>query len=133
MREVFFFQAEDGIRDAPFLGSAGEMWELLQAEKEGVAREILEQGPLRHNLIDVNEIEPSENSAQRIEWQHREGLEDRLRHINDAQDRLIDGGYGVCVACGERINEQRLLANPAASMCFDCQRIAEGEMLCRTL
>ena len=131
--EGVLLQTVEGLGDSPFVGSAGEMWELLQAEKEGVAREILEQGPRRHDLIDVNEIEPSEDSAQQIEWQHRESLEDRLRHINDAQDRLIDGGYGVCVACGERIDEQRLLANPAASMCFDCQRIAEGEMLCRTL
>ena len=126
-------QTVEGLGEFPLAGSPGEVWELLQAEKEGVAREILEQGPLPHNLIDVNEIEPSADSAQQIEWQYRESLEDRLRHINDAQDRLIDGGYGVCVACGERINEQRLLANPAASMCFDCQRIAEGEMLCRTL
>ena len=61
-----------------------------------------------------------------------ENLASALHRLN-AQDRLIDGGCGVCVACGERINEQRLLADPAASMCFDCQRIAEGEMLCRTL
>ncbi|HBB93976.1 MAG TPA: hypothetical protein DC054_01175 [Blastocatellia bacterium] len=40
---------------------------------------------------------------------------------------------GLLFACGVRINEQRLLADPAASMCFDCQRREEGEMLCRTL
>ena len=126
-------QTVEGLGEFPFVGSAGEMWELLQAEKERVAREILTDGPLSHDLIDRNEIEPSENSAQQVEWRHRGNLEERLRNINDAQDRLIDGGYGVCVACDERINDQRLLADPAASMCFDCQRIAEGEMLCRTL
>ena len=56
-----------------------------------------------------------------------------LRHLNDAQDRLIGGGYGLCVFCGDQISEQRLLADPAASMCLDCQRKTEGEMLCRTL
>ena len=81
-------------------------------------------------LIDVHEIEPSEESGHQIEWLRRGNLEERLRNLKDAQDRLIDGGYGIC---GDQINEQRLLANPAASMCFDCQRIAEGEMLCRTL
>ena len=126
-------QTVEGLGEFPFVGSAGEMWELLQAEKESVAREILADGPMSHDLINVNEMEPSENSAQQIEWRHRGNLEERLRNIKNAQDRLIDGGYGVCVACGERINEQRLLADPAASMCFDCQRIAEGEMLCRTL
>ena len=126
-------QTVEGLGEFPLAGSPGEVWELLQAEKEGVSHEILAQGPLHHDLIDVHEIEPSEESAQQIEWLRRGNLEERLRHINDAQDRLIDGRYGVCVACGDRINEERLLADPAASMCFDCQRIAEGEMLCRTL
>ena len=131
--EGVLLQTVEGLGDSPFVGSAGEMWELLQAEKEGVAREILEQGPLRHNLIDVNEIEPSQNSAQQIEWQHRESLEDRLRHINDAQDRLIDGGYGMCLECGDRIEPRRLVVNPAASLCISCQELFEGESIFRTL
>ena len=89
---------------------------------EGTKRAPFEPWP-----IQVSKAE------EQIEWLHRGNLEERLRHINDAQDRLIDGGYGVCVACGDRISEQRLLADPAASMCFDCQRIAAGEMLCRAL
>jgi|SRR5882724_2634502 len=126
-------QTVEGLGEFPLAGSPGEAWELLQAEKEGVSREILGQGPLHHDLIDVHEIEPSEESGQQIEWLRRGNLEERLRNLNDAQDRLIEGDYGVCVTCGDQINEQRLLADPAASMCFDCQRIAEGEILCRTL
>jgi RNA polymerase-binding transcription factor DksA len=60
---------------------------------------------------------------------HRETLESRLRVLNDAQDRLMDGGYGRCADCGSRINFRRLEADPAASLCIDCQQAAEGEVV----
>ena len=131
--EGVLLQTVEGLGNCPFVSSAGETWELLQAEKESVAREIMSPGPLPLATDGWHEIEPSEECARDIEWRHRGSLDDRLRAINDAQDRLIDGGYGICGACGERISDQRLLADAATSLCFDCQRIAEGELLCRTL
>ena len=56
-------------------------------------------------------------------------LEERLRALNDAQDRLMDGGYGRCLECGEQINAKRLAADPALSLCLDCQTHAEAESM----
>jgi RNA polymerase-binding transcription factor DksA len=112
-------QSVEGIGDSPFVGSGGEIWELLQAEKEEVARDLLAE-----ELI-TNDDEPSSESDREVECRHREGLEDRLRAINDAQDRLMDGGYGVCEECGAHIGGKRLLADPAAALCLVCQEIAE--------
>ena len=118
----------------PFIAGAGEMWELLQAEKENVSRDILLSGAVRRDgASDAPEFEPSEESARAIEWRRCENLEDRLRAINDAQDRLIDGGYGTCVECGKRIETKRLAADPAVSLCFHCQELAEGELAICTL
>lgn len=85
----------EGLGDSPFVGTGGEIWELLQGEKEGVCQELLAEGPLLHDEVGGSqESEPSEETAREIEWRHRGQLEARLRDINDAQDRLIDGAYG---------------------------------------
>ena len=112
--------------ESPGFPLDGETWELLQAEKEQISREILAGGELRHESIPVNETEPSEDFAQLFEWLHRGKLEERLRDLNDAQDRLIDGGYGMCIECGDQISNRRLVADPAASLCLDCQALAEN-------
>ena len=132
--EGLFLQSAEAFSDSPFVGTAGEVWELLQAQKEQVSRNILAESDLHvDESTPANEAEPSEESARAIEWHNRETLDERLREINDAQDRLIDGGYGMCLECGDRIEPRRLVVNPAASLCISCQELLEGESIFRTL
>lgn len=58
----------------------------------------------------------------------RRGEQDfrRIRAIHDALDRIADGTYGTCTACGDPIAVERLLALPEASLCADCAKEAEG-------
>jgi DnaK suppressor protein len=49
-----------------------------------------------------------------------------LADIDSALQRIDDGTYGTCVSCGQEIPMQRLEAYPAASLCIDCKRRAEG-------
>ena len=51
---------------------------------------------------------------------------DEARTINAALARIRSGSYGVCVECGEPIDEARLRAYPAANRCLTCQRSREG-------
>jgi RNA polymerase-binding transcription factor DksA len=46
-------------------------------------------------------------------------LELRLKDINDALNKIerADGSYGKCETSGEMIEEDRLMANPAARTC----------------
>jgi RNA polymerase-binding transcription factor DksA len=106
----------------------GELWELLQAEKESIAHEIIADGPLRHDATSFNECEPWDDADEQMLRRHRRLLEVRLRELNDAQDRLIDGGYGSCSDCRNRISEKRLQSDPAASLCIACQQLAEGDV-----
>lgn len=127
-------QTVEALGDSPFLAGAGEMWERLQAEKEEVEREIFSDGPLiQEDVGGLQECEPSESCIREIEWRHRESLEERLRALNDAQDRLIDGGYGLCLECDDQIDVKRLAADPTASLCINCQTAGEAEILDRTL
>ncbi len=51
-----------------------------------------------------------------------ERVEDRLKAIDFAFDRLEHGRYGICAQCGEEIPLERLKALPFAGYCVDCQR-----------
>lgn len=126
-------QTAEALGDASFVGP-GEMWEVLQAEKENVECDII-SNRVRRRDDDASavDLEPIEESAREVEWHRCETLEDRLRALNDAQDRLVDGGYGLCLECGQQIDSRRLCADPAASLCVTCQRLNEGELVVCTL
>ena len=127
-------QSAEGLGDAPLVRTGCEIWEWLQGEKEEVAQELLSEGPLCQTAVSgVQEAEASEENWREIEWRHRGQLEARLREINDAQDRLMDGAYGRCTDCGAEIGRRRLLADPAASLCITCQRSAEVQPVCCTM
>jgi DnaK suppressor protein len=51
----------------------------------------------------------------------------KLKQIDDALERLDDGNYGVCEACGLEIAEERLTAMPFSTLCRDCQQDQERE------
>lgn len=52
----------------------------------------------------------------------------RLLDIEQAEQRMADGRYGVCADCGDAIPRERLLAQPAAIRCAACQTAAENKL-----
>ncbi|MCA8900877.1 MAG: hypothetical protein KDA53_06455 [Hyphomonas sp.] len=61
--------------------------------------------------------------------QHSHGVHARahtLARIEAALARMDAGRYGMCVACEQRIDLQRLEADPAEAVCSDCCETAEG-------
>jgi DnaK suppressor protein len=48
-----------------------------------------------------------------------------LKQVNTAYQRLNTGHYGECSDCGEEIQWERLLNQPAASRCVACQSLRE--------
>ncbi len=53
-------------------------------------------------------------------------LLDRASALDEALHRIREGRYGVCVSCGAKISEQRLMAIPEALYCMRCQEETEG-------
>ena len=49
------------------------------------------------------------------ELAQEQSLKLRLREVNQALDRIGQGGFGICKTCGKPIPEERLRANPAAA------------------
>lgn len=58
---------------------------------------------------------------------------EKLRAISDAERRIQQGTYGECEDCGVEIQAARLLAQPTASRCIDCQEKFEREHIGRTV
>lgn len=48
------------------------------------------------------------------------------RDIEDALERIQNGGFGLCVDCGGEIERGRLDAYPTAKRCLGCQRHYEA-------
>jgi RNA polymerase-binding transcription factor len=49
------------------------------------------------------------------------------QRIQTALRSLDSGDYGYCVKCEEKIDERRLRVDPAALVCIECARAAEGK------
>ena len=43
-----------------------------------------------------------------------------MSRIDDALQRIEDGEWGYCLACGDEIAEQRLRHDPSATRCVNC-------------
>jgi RNA polymerase-binding transcription factor DksA len=43
--------------------------------------------------------------------------ETMLDEVDAALGRLADGSYGMCVTCGERIDDERLAESPTTGTC----------------
>ena len=56
-----------------------------------------------------------------------EQVEAELADIEHALERLEEGTYGTCEACGKPIGDERLEAVPAARFCLQDQDKAEDE------
>ena len=45
-----------------------------------------------------------------------------------ALEKIEDGSYGICIECGDDINERRLRSYPNAARCVACQEAYEEKM-----
>jgi len=81
---------------------------------------------LDYLTMDATEaIVTSDHERLQITRALESAAESALREIEDAQQRLEQGGYGMCEGCAEPIPWERLEALPMSKLCTSCQRLAE--------
>jgi RNA polymerase-binding protein DksA len=79
----------------------------LREERTGDTGDIGDES-VADLLVDLDQADLSRDAAE-------------LRDIEAARRRLDEGSYGLCVDCGAAIPYERLLYEPAAARCVDCQ------------
>jgi len=57
---------------------------------------------------------------------NRRTAQNRLARVEAALRRYDSDAYGLCVECAEEIGYARLLAQPEAPLCIDCQNNREA-------
>jgi RNA polymerase-binding transcription factor DksA len=114
-------QAQTGAASLPMPGLT---WALLNAERQEVCAALLSIPPwTEERKIDLTVREDVQQQA----WQRLEALQLRLSRIDGAMDQLMAGSYGLCRECGGAIERKRLADDPAALVCYSCQKSIETE------
>ena len=90
----------------------------LEEELDTVVQELVDLG---HEDIDASATEQDE-IADRMEAEEEHSSEtatllERKKEITAALARMVAGTYGFCEECGEKVEEDRLEANPASATC----------------
>ena len=97
-------------------------------------REGLRQQDEREDLSSLSSVNQhpadlgTETFIRERDLSLREQVEDELAEVEEAQERLRQGTYGRCEACGRPIGVDRLAAEPATRFCLNDQLEREREI-----
>lgn len=99
--------------------------ERLRADRRALGAEIIslgqsqavEGGTLGNHVAD----DATDILEQQTDIVLARQVDDKLRDIDIALQRLSEGTYGTCETCGKPINPARLEALPTARQCIDCR------------
>ncbi len=76
---------------------------------------------------ELHKLLPADWEEQATQLENQDALEGieksklrEIQQIREALRRIEQGGYGVCVKCGEPIDPKRLKALPTATRCIAC-------------
>jgi RNA polymerase-binding transcription factor DksA len=89
----------------------------LDAERAELTAQLAEHGDVG---FDENFADSGQVAAEQGEHRALVGrIQETLRDVNIALEKLDQGTYGKCEVCGEDIPEARLEAMPAARYCIN--------------
>ena len=103
--------------------------ELLQASRDLEDRLQKTRDHIRHVNTEIDK-DFAEQAIQRENDEVVEGLfgqlQNELAEIRQALQRIEDGNFGICKACGNSISMERLQIIPYTTLCKTCSRESEN-------
>lgn len=75
--------------------------------------------------FDDGRDEAANDALRDVDVAELERRSTQLAEVEAALQRVEDGTFGVCLSCGEAIDNQRLHAAPQSARCISCQSAAE--------
>lgn len=93
----------------------------LETATANIKAELLEAAESQTNFLQdwVDHAKEQSDLSPRIKVYERYMQE--LLQIKSALDRIENGSFGDCKECGDVIAAKRLLAQPSAALCVECQ------------
>lgn len=99
-----------------------EAWKAeLSQDIDGTIHAMQEDATL---FADPND-RASQESDMALELRNRDRERKLIKKIEETVDKIEEGDYGYCEACGIEIGLKRLEARPTASLCIDCKTLDE--------
>jgi DnaK suppressor protein len=98
--------------------------EQIAALQRNIDRSIRHMKKGREALPDTYDVAAFVSDSE-LEVAIRERDTRQVRELQEAMARIAKGRYGICEICENRISEQRLIANPATTLCIACQEAKE--------
>jgi RNA polymerase-binding transcription factor DksA len=103
----------------------------LEGIRDGLRRDQEDATAETGGELSSFDQHPGDSGSETFELEKNvsvlEQVEDELREIEGAFQRLERGTYGTCQACGRPIGDERLDAMPATRFCVEDQGRAERE------
>ena len=95
--------------------------EYLHLENAGSMEDEGEEAGIGNHLAET----ASATLDRQIDYSLEENSTHVLAAIDAALVRIESGTYGLCITCGNRIDDDRLEAIPYVTQCIDCRRREE--------
>lgn len=101
---------------------------LLARRRELLKRIAADQDSLKPVEVDqtttgrLSRMDALQTQAMDLEIERRRQRE--LQRIEAALQRIADGSYGYCVACGDDIAAKRIENDPTTPVCINCAKDA---------
>jgi RNA polymerase-binding transcription factor DksA len=95
----------------------------LEADLSGLGRKNPDSNDWEATVTDLDVLPADENDVADMFEELEENkalinaLEAQLREVNDAIAKFDTDKFGMCEVCGEKIEEDRMGANPSAKTC----------------
>lgn len=100
----------------------------IRQELDGVRAEDQSESTNEHSSADQHPADvASETFDREKDLTILDSIEGELADVEHALQRLDEGTYGTCEACGKPIDDERLEAMPATRYCLADQALAERE------
>lgn len=96
-----------------------QRWLLARRDELNTRLSSIKKDATRKNSADWSEQAQERENDEVIDALGNEAVME-LGKINRALDRMNEGDYGFCSACGKEIPEQRLEVMPYADLCVRC-------------
>ena len=100
----------------------------LLAEREKALSGVDAMKATGFNETDDREADGGDGTNQTLRLQalgQMGTIKRTIQQIEEALHRIDEGTYGICTACGQLIRKPRLLNQPFATTCMECQNAME--------